>query len=115
MLALLLLLFIAYYRVGVRRNVWVLYTCFGGYFLANASLYTARWYLGGKFASTRNLIGPMFYILALSGAVLSLSRAGESEPLPISAFWRRRNVDLEAVLSSQLQDLNHTLLKVLRS
>ena len=34
-LALLLLLFVAYYRLAIRRNVWVLYTSFAGYFLAS--------------------------------------------------------------------------------
>ena len=114
-LSLLLLLFVAHYRLAVRRNVWVLYGCFGGYFLSAAVLYTFRRHLGSQFAPLRDLGGPAFYVLALSAAALSLSPAGESESRPIGALWGSQDTNLEAALSLQLQDLNHTLLKVLRS
>jgi len=110
----LLLLFIAHYRLPVRRNVLVLWACFGGYFLSSAVLMTLRWHFGSDFASIRNLSATVFYVLALAGATLFLSRAGETEARPMRPLWGGRNRDLELSLSLQLQGFNRTLSKVLK-
>jgi hypothetical protein len=111
---LLLLLFIGHYRLPVRRNVLVLWTCFGGYFLLSAGLLTLRWYFGASFAPVRNLSNAVFYIVALLGASVFLSRAGETEKRPMSSLWGDRNREAERALSLRLQDFNNALVKVLR-
>ncbi len=110
----LLLLFIAHYRLAVRRNVLILWACFGGYFLSSAVLMTLRWHFGAEFAAIRNVSNAVFYYLALAGATLFLSRAGETETRPMRPLWGGRNRDLEASLSLQLQGFNRTLAKVLK-
>lgn len=113
-LTLLLLLFTAHYRLPIARNVWILYASFGAFFLASAFLFTLRRYFGAGFASTRDLLGLVVYFAGLLGASLFVSRPGELQKRPISEIWGRRNRDLEAALSSQLQGFNQVLLKVLR-
>ncbi len=110
----LLLLFIARYRLPVRRNVLILWACFGGYFLSSAVLMTLRWHFGAEFAAIRNLSNAVFYYLALAGATVFLSRAGETESRPMRPLWGGRNRDLETSLSLQLQGFNRTLVKVLK-
>ena len=83
-------------------------------FLTNAFLYTLRRYFGPTFSSSRDLLGLLAYFVALVGATLFVSKAGEMEKRPISAMWGRRDPELEAALSSQLQSFNQVLLKVLR-
>ena len=113
-LTVFLLLFVAHYRLPICRNVWVLWSCFSGIFLAAALLFTLRRYLGSGFIPTRDVLGPLSYVAALLSANLFLSEAGESEKRPISLIGARRNPELEAALSSQLQSFNQVLLKVLR-
>lgn len=113
-LTLLLLFFVAHYRLPVNRNVWVLYACFGGFFLINSSLYALRRYFGVAFQPWRDLVGAMAYALALAGSVLMISRTGETEKRPISVMWGRRDPRLEAALSAQLQGFNQVLVKALR-
>jgi hypothetical protein len=110
----LLLLFIAHYRLPVRRNVLILWACFGGYFLCSAVLMTLRFHFGAEFAGIRNVSNAFFYYLALAGATLFLSRAGETQARPMRPLWGGRNRDLEMSLSLQLQGLNRTLSKVLK-
>lgn len=113
-LTLALLLFAAYYRLPIRRNLWIVYASFGGFFVANALLLTLRRYFGDVFRQSASLMGALFYFSALLGVVLFLSKAGETESRPISVVWGRRNTELEAALSSQLQSFNQLLLKTLR-
>ncbi len=113
-MTLVLLIFVTYYRVSVRRNVWVLCLCFGGYFLVNALLFTLRSYFGVSFAPQRNLIGSLSYFVALTGGVFLVCRAGEAESRPISLFGGKRSQELDAALSLQLQSFNQVLVKVLK-
>ena len=110
----LLLLFITHYRLAVKRNVLILWACFGSYYVSNAVLMTLRWHFGADFASIRNLSGTVFYVLALAGATIFLSRRGETESRPMLPLWGGRNRDLEQSLSLQLQGFNQTLAKVLK-
>lgn len=111
---LLLLLFIGHYRLPVRRNVLILWACFGGYFLASAVLLTLRWYFGVEFKPIRSLSNAVFYVLALGGATVFLSRSGETETRPMRPLWGGRNRDLELALSLRLQNFNEALVKVLK-
>jgi hypothetical protein len=111
---LLLLLFIGHYRIPVRRNVLILWTCFGGYFIFSAVLRTLRWHFGAEFAPVRNVSNTVFYILALLGATIFLSRSGETEFRPMRPMWGGRNRELEVALSLQLRNLNEALVKVLK-
>lgn len=113
-LTLSLLWFAWHFRLSIRRNVWVLCACFGGYFLAGAMVLTLRRYFGQDFAPLRNLSNALFYFVALLGAVLFLSKAGETETHPISVIWGRRNRELEAALAVQLRSFNQVLVKTLR-
>jgi hypothetical protein len=113
-ITLLLLVFIGHYRIPVRRNVLILWTCFGGYFILSAILLTLRWYFGAQFAPVRNVSNTGFYILALVGATVFLSRAGETELRPMRPMWGGRNREMELALSIQLQNFNEALVKVLK-
>jgi hypothetical protein len=110
--ALLMLLFLGHYRLPIRRNVWVLWLCFGGYYLASAVILTLRWHFGAEFAAVRNLSNAAFYFLALLSATVFLSRAGEREVRRLTPLWANR--DRELALSVQLQGFNDALVKVLR-
>ena len=112
--ALLLLLFVSYYRLPVRRNVWVLWACWGGYFLSSAALLTLRWYFGLDFRPTRNLSSGLLYDLALLGTTCLLSRAGETEIRSLSPPWGDRSGEVEVALSLQLQNFNQALVRVLK-
>jgi hypothetical protein len=90
------------------------YCCFGGYFLTQALLYTLRRYFGSTFGSIRDLAGALVYLALLLGSVVLFSRAGEAELQPVNALWERRDPELEAALSMQLQGFNQTLVRVLR-
>lgn len=111
---LLLLLFIGHYRLPVPRNVLILWACFGGYFISSAVLLTLRWHFGADFKPIRDLSNAVFYFLALAGATIFLSRAGETETRPIRPLWGGRSRELELNLSLQLQNFNEALVKVLR-
>ncbi|HYM13607.1 MAG TPA: hypothetical protein VEU62_22895 [Bryobacterales bacterium] len=113
-LILLLLLFVAHYRIPIRRNVWILYCSFGGYFVAEALLYTLRRYFGSAFAPVRDLAGALFYLALLVGAVLLFSPAGETESRPATTLWEGRRPELETALSVQLQGFNQALVRALR-
>jgi hypothetical protein len=113
-LTLLLLLFAAHYRLPVCRNVWILYACFGGYFLVNALLFTLRRYFGEAFASSRDLLGNLAYFVSLLGGCLFVSRGGEKRKQPISDIWGTRNRELEEALCLQLRSFNQVLVKVLK-
>jgi len=114
LLALLLLVFAHYYRLYIKRNVWVLLACLGSYFLVGALLLTLREHFGSSFAPLRNLANAAWFFCALLGALLFVSRAGETEARPLRVTWGRRNQQLEASLFLQLQSFNHVLVKVLR-
>ena len=113
-ITLLLLLFVAHYRLGIRRNVWILCACFGGYFLSSAALFTLRDHFGDAFTPLRDLAGALVHFCVLLGASFFLSRAGETEVRPISAMWGSRDRELEAALTVQLRGFNQVLVKVLR-
>jgi hypothetical protein len=112
-LTLLLLLFVAHYRLSIPRNVWVLVACFGGYFLGNATLLTLRRYFGDGFMPIRNLVSPLLVLSALSGALILLSKAGELETRPMSRLWKAQDPELEENLAFQLRGFNRALGKVL--
>ncbi len=111
---LLLLSFVLYFRLPIRPNVLVLYSCWGCYFLLNAVLLTLREHFGQQFAPVRNFANSLFFFLALLGALLFFSRKGEVTGRPLTALWGTRNQELEAALSLQLQGLNQVLVKVLQ-
>ncbi len=113
-LTLLLLLFVAHYRLPIRRNVWVCYASFGGFFVANGIVFTVRRSLGDVFHQSMNLIQSLLYLSALLGPVLFLSKAGESDARSVRPVWSTGDQELEAALSSQLRGFNQLLLKVLR-
>lgn len=113
-LLLLLLLFVAHYRIPIPRNVWVLYCCFGGYFVVDALLYTLRRYFGAAFAPVRDFTSALFYLAVVLGAVLLFSLAGETESRPATALWEGRRPELETALSMQLQGFNQALVRALR-
>ena len=112
-LILLLLLFVAHYRLSIPRNVWVLVACFGGYFLGNATLLTLRRYFGEDFMPIRNLVSPLLVLSALSGALILLSQAGELETRPMSRLWKTQDPELEQALAFQLRGFNRALGRVL--
>lgn len=113
-LTLLLLVFILHYRLPISRNVWVLYACFGGFFLVSALLFALRRYFGAAFQPWRDVVGALAHTLALGFSVLMISKAGETERRPISTIWGQRDPRLEAALSAQLQGFNQVLVKALR-
>ncbi len=112
---LLLLLFAAYFRLPVRRNVLILWACFGSYFLVNAALLALRWHLGADFRPLRNVLNPVCYGLALLSAALFVSPAGEIVTRRVRPVWGTRDPDLETALSLQLRGFNEALVKVLRT
>ena len=113
---LLLLLFVAHYRLSIRRNVWVLCGCFGGYFLSSAILVTLREHYGKVFVDPwRNVLPPLSYLVALLAGVLFVTKEGEQQSRPISVLWARPSAELEAALALRLQGFNQVLVKVLRS
>ncbi len=113
-LVLLLLTFVAHYRLHIRHNIWVLFLCFGSCFLVNALLFALRRYYGDAFRPSRDLVSSLCYPVALLGAVLFLSKAGETESHQISVLWGSRSRAVEAALSLQLQSFNQVLVKVLK-
>jgi hypothetical protein len=113
-LTLVLLFFLGYFRVPVRRNVWTLWLCFGGYFLFSALLLTLRWYFGAAFAGIRSFSNAAFYLLALLGGIIWLSPAGETEVRFLAPPFGGPRQDLERALSLELQNFNAALVKVLR-
>jgi hypothetical protein len=113
-LTLLLLLFVAHYRIRIRRNVWILYAFFGTYFVTSAAMFTMRRYFGAAFDPVRNFVGSLSYLCCLSGIAWFLSKAGEAESRPISVFGSKGSQELDAALSLQLQSFNQVLVKVLK-
>jgi len=112
-LALILLLFVVYYQISIRRNVRILYAGFAGYFLADSLMFTLRQYFGDNLGPIRNLVGSSAYLVALMAITLFFSKAGETESQPISIFVRR-DPELENALALQLQGFNQVLLKALK-
>ena len=114
-LAILLLFFASHYRLPVRRNLLVLWACFGGYFVWNAALLSLRFHLGADFRPARILLNAVAYDAAVLGVTLFVSRAGETEIRRVRPLWGAGDRNLEAAVSHQLQSFNEALVKVLRS
>ncbi len=110
----LLVLFISHFRLPVARNLLVLTASFGGYFILNALLFVLWHYFGDKLLLLRNVLNSSFFLAALLGATVFLSKAGEIEARKISAPWAEQNRDLELALLSQLQGFNEVLAGVSR-
>lgn len=107
----LLVLFVNYYRLPVRRNIWVLCASFSGYFILNTILFALRRQFGVDFAPIRNVANACFAVLALLGSVLFISAAGEQEAYSV---WRREDRESQATLLLRLQSFNQLLTKVLK-
>jgi len=114
-LAFFLMLFVSHYQIATRRNIWVLFVCFSGYFVSETVIYALRRHFGAEFNRDLNLANACFYALALLGSALFVSASGEREAQSMTMPWGRERREVEALLLAQLQSFDTVLTKVLRS